>query len=68
MTGRSAPPPRRLALGRKVASPIGFTGVVPLGPGGMPQDSALTAVEALLIVPPGLEGYDAGTQIEACDP
>ena len=68
MTGRTAPPPRRLTLGRKVASPIGFTGTVPLGPGGMPQDSALAAVEALLIVPPGLEGYDAGTQIEACDP
>ncbi|RYJ00627.1 MAG: molybdopterin-binding protein [Acetobacteraceae bacterium] len=68
LAGRTAPPPRRLTLGRKVASPIGFTGVVPLGPGGMPQDSALAPVEALLIVPPGLEGYDAGTQIEACDP
>lgn len=68
MTGRTAPPSRRLTLRRKVASSIGFTGVVPLGPDGMPQDGALAPVEALLIVPPGLEGYDAGTQIEACDP
>jgi molybdopterin molybdotransferase len=70
LAGRTPPPPRKLVLARKVASPVGFTEVVPLGaaPGGMvPLTGALAMAEALLIVPPGLEGYESGAMIEACD-
>ena len=72
LAGRTSPPPRRLLLARKVASPIGFTGDGPRrsapptcpSPGHRrPPAGALGAAEALLIVPPGLEGYEAGAMI-----
>lgn len=75
MTGAAPSPPLRLRLTRKVASTVGLAELVPLrldGNGGaeplavgaLPL-AALSAAAAILLVPPGAEGYEAGTDIAA---
>jgi len=75
MTGAATAPPLRLRLTRKVASTVGLAELVPLrldGTGGaeplavgaLPL-AALSAAAAILLVPPGTEGYEAGTDIAA---
>lgn len=68
-------PPRllRATLARKVASTVGLAEIVPvrlaggladpLAVGAVPL-AALSAADALLIVPPGAEGYDAGAGVD----
>lgn len=79
LSGATAPPPVRARLARKVASTVGLTELVPLAVdaagvatplatplaiGALPL-GALARAQALLVVPPGAEGYEAGTVIEA---
>lgn len=64
--------PRRVRLAAKVASTVGLAelallrlddaGALPLAVGSLPL-AALSAADALLVVPPGSEGYEAGTDI-----
>ncbi|WP_149539596.1 molybdopterin-binding protein [Siccirubricoccus phaeus] len=67
--------PRRLRLTRKVASAVGLAEFVPLrevapgeaeplAVGGLPP-AALAAASALLLVPPGSEGFEAGAEVAA---
>jgi molybdopterin biosynthesis enzyme len=75
LCGVAAPAPLRLRLTRKVASTVGLAELVPLrldGAGGAEPLAvgtlplgALSAAGALHIVPPGSEGYEAGTEIPA---
>jgi molybdenum cofactor synthesis domain-containing protein len=78
LSGRALPPPRQAVLARKLASMVGMAELVPLGPGAAPGTlaplavgalplAALAAAEALLIVPPGSEGYETGARIEVLD-
>ncbi len=62
MAGRVAPAGQRVALARKVASAIGFTEAVMLGPDGVPV-GALGAAAGVLVVPPEREGYEAGAVV-----
>jgi molybdopterin molybdotransferase len=75
LTGAADPSPRTVRLARKVASVVGMAELVPLrflsadlaeplAVGALPL-SALTAADALLVVPPGAEGYEAGATIAA---
>ncbi|WP_052389321.1 molybdopterin-binding domain-containing protein [Belnapia moabensis] len=63
MAGRARPAPGRVALARKVASPLGFTEAVMLGADGA-QVGALGAAAWVLTVPAGREGYEAGAEVE----
>ncbi|MBL6458313.1 molybdopterin biosynthesis protein [Belnapia sp. T6] len=63
LAGRAPPPRQRMRLARKIASPIGFTELVALGADGAPAPP-LGLVAALLTVPAGREGYEAGTEVE----
>lgn len=75
LSGAMPPPPRRVRLGRKIASGIGLAELVllragtepdlmePLATGLLPL-SALAAAEAVLVVPPASEGYEAGRWVE----
>jgi molybdenum cofactor synthesis domain-containing protein len=75
LSGALPPPPRRVRLGRKIASGIGLAELVllrqgaepdlmePLAIGTLPL-SALAAAEAVLVVPPASEGYEAGRWVE----
>lgn len=73
LAGESLPPPLRARLARKVASTVGLAEIVPvrladgvaepLAVGALPL-GALSATDALLIVPPGAEGHDAGTEVD----
>jgi molybdopterin biosynthesis enzyme len=76
LAGAAASPPREARLARKVASAIGLAELVPLrftepgvvqplAVGALPLGILATA-DALLVVPPGAEGYEAGSMI-ACD-
>ncbi|PWS37053.1 molybdopterin-binding protein [Falsiroseomonas bella] len=76
LAGAAAPPPREARLARKVASTIGLAELVPLrfaepaiveplSVGALPL-GVLSQAEALLVVPPGAEGYEAGSMI-ACE-
>ncbi|WP_439552375.1 hypothetical protein [Falsiroseomonas sp.] len=75
LSGAPAPAPVRARLARKVASAVGITELVPLAVdtdgmatplaiGALPL-GALARAQAVLVVPPGTEGYEAGTMIEA---
>jgi molybdopterin molybdotransferase len=71
----AATPGLRLRLARKVASTVGLAELVPLAvdteglavplaTGALPL-AALAGARAVLVVPPGAEGYEAGSVIEA---
>lgn len=75
LSGAVEPAPVRARLARKVASTVGLTELVPLAldaagvatplaTGALPL-GALAVAQAVLVVPPGAEGYEAGTMIEA---
>jgi molybdopterin biosynthesis enzyme len=76
LAGAAAPPLREARLARKVASTIGLAEIVPLrfAEPGMVEPLSVGALplgilpqaEALLVVPPGAEGYEAGSMI-ACE-
>lgn len=73
LAGESLPRPLRATLARKVASTVGMAEIVPvrlagglaepLAVGAVPL-AALSAADALLIVPPGAEGHDAGAAVD----
>lgn len=75
LSGALPPPPRRIRLGRKITSGIGLAELVllrsgaepdlmePLATGLLPL-SALATAEAVLVVPPASEGYEAGRWVE----
>jgi molybdenum cofactor synthesis domain-containing protein len=73
LAGESLPQPLRATLARKVASTVGLAEIVPvrlagglaepLAVGAVPL-AALSAADALLIVPPGAEGHDAGAEVD----
>jgi molybdopterin biosynthesis enzyme len=74
LAGAAAPTPRRARLARKLASAVGLLDLVPvrlaapglaepLAIGALPL-GALAAADALLLVPPGVEGYEAGNEVE----
>jgi molybdenum cofactor synthesis domain-containing protein len=73
LAGAALPPPLRARLARKVASTVGLAELVPvrleagiaepLAVGAVPL-SALSAADAMLVVPPGAEGHDAGTEVD----
>ncbi|SDB38113.1 molybdopterin-binding domain-containing protein [Belnapia rosea] len=63
LAGRAAPAPRRMVLGRKIASPIGFTEIVMLGADGCAV-GALRMAAGVLTIPAGREGYEAGSVVE----
>ncbi|WP_043358985.1 hypothetical protein [Belnapia sp. F-4-1] len=63
LAGRGPVARRRMALARKLASPVGITEVVMLGAAGEAV-TALGAAVAVLVVPPGREGYEAGAEVE----
>ncbi|WP_158611644.1 molybdopterin-binding protein [Teichococcus wenyumeiae] len=75
LSGALPAAPRRARLGRKIASGIGLAELVllrrgaepdlvePLATGTLPL-SALAAAEAMLVVPPASEGYEAGRWVE----
>jgi molybdopterin biosynthesis enzyme len=74
LAGERAPPPLRARLARKVASSVGIAEIVPvrlteaglaepLATGALPL-AALSAAAALLLVPPGAEGHEAGAAVE----
>lgn len=73
LTGAREAPPRRAALLRKIASPIGLTemvfvrsrpdGVEPLGGAELPLRRLIQA-EGVVMVAPEREGYPAGEEIE----
>lgn len=74
LSGAVAKPPRRARLTRKVASMVGMAELVPLrftaadeveplAVGTLPL-GALGAAEAALMVPPGAEGYEAGSLVD----
>ncbi|WP_137179772.1 molybdopterin-binding protein [Roseomonas sp. AR75] len=76
LAGAVPPPPRQARLARKVASSIGLAEFVPLrfpepglaeplAVGALPL-GVLARAEALLVVPPDSEGYEAGSAI-ACE-
>jgi molybdopterin molybdotransferase len=75
LSGAAPAPALRLRLTRKVASTVGLADLVPLrvdgGGGAEPLAvgslplAALSAAGAVLVVPPGSEGYEAGTEITA---
>lgn len=72
LTGEGAAPPLRARLAGKVASMVGMAEFVPvrlegglaepLAVGAMPP-GVLAAADAVLLVPPGTEGHDAGTEV-----
>lgn len=75
LAGAASPAPIRARLARKVASTVGLAELVPLAldgagvatplaVGALPLQ-ALSAAAAMLVVPPGAEGYEAGAEIEA---
>ncbi len=75
LAGAVAPAPLRLRLAGKVASTVGLAELVPLAVeadglarplavGALPL-AALARATAVLVVPPGAEGYEAGAVIEA---
>jgi molybdenum cofactor synthesis domain-containing protein len=78
LSAMAPPPPRRARLGRKIASAIGLAEVVllrrgresevvePLATGTLPL-AAMAAAEAVLVVPPASEGYEAGHWVEVED-
>ena len=72
LAGR-APPPRRARLAAKVASAVGLLDWVPvrqdadglahpLAIGALPA-GALAAADAVLAIPPGAEGHEAGAEV-----
>lgn len=73
-----ADPPRRVRLGRKIASTVGLAEVVllrrtgepdvaePLATGSLPL-AALAGADAVLVVPHGSEGYERGSWVEVLD-
>lgn len=72
LAGEHTLPPRRARLARKVASTVGLAEFVPVRlEGGLAEPLAvgalplgvLAAADALLLVPPGTEGHDAGTEV-----
>lgn len=73
LAGENPLPPLRARLTRKVASTVGLAEIVPvrlangvaepLAVGAVPL-AALSAADALLIVPPGAEGHDAGAEVD----
>ncbi|MDO9709884.1 molybdopterin-binding domain-containing protein [Paracraurococcus lichenis] len=74
LAGALPPPPIRATLARKVASAVGLLEILPvrllpsglaepLATGALPA-GALAAADALLLVPPGVEGYEAGNAVE----
>ena len=74
LTGRVAEAPARAWLTRKVASAVGLLDIVPVrrvGPdrveplavGAVPAH-VLAIADAVLLVPPAAEGYDAGTEVD----
>ncbi|WP_211848471.1 molybdopterin-binding protein [Neoroseomonas eburnea] len=73
LAGLATVPPARARLTRKVASSVGMAELVPLrldargnaeplAVGTLPL-AALSAAAAVLVVPPGSEGYESGTEI-----
>lgn len=75
LAGAVAPRMRQVRLGRKLASTVGLAelallaiggdGVAtPLSIGALPL-AALARADGVLVVPPGAEGYEAGTVIDA---
>ena len=74
LAGAPPPPPIRARLARKLASAVGLLEIVPvrllapdlaepLAVGALPS-GLLAAADALLLVPPGIEGYEAGNAVE----
>ncbi|MBK1661312.1 molybdopterin-binding protein, partial [Paracraurococcus ruber] len=73
LAGAEAPPARTARLARSVPSAVGLLEIVPLRlePAGLAVPlalgavplAALSAADALLLVPPGSEGYEAGQEV-----
>ena len=74
LAGAPPPAPIRARLARKLASTVGLLEIVPvrllapdlaepLAVGALPA-GLLAAADALLLVPPGVEGYEAGNAVD----